>query len=46
MDIVKVVYKGTPERLFPAAAFNVKHHLVKLLKENKVQNNDEKWRCI
>ncbi|KAL7744622.1 hypothetical protein ACLKA6_017133 [Drosophila palustris] len=37
MDVVKVVYKETPEQLWPAAAYNVDHHLSKLHKEGKLQ---------
>uniref|UniRef100_A0A1L8E4T4 Beta-lactamase-like protein 2 homolog n=1 Tax=Nyssomyia neivai TaxID=330878 RepID=A0A1L8E4T4_9DIPT len=36
LDIVKVVYKDTPVEMWPAAAYNVNHHLQKLLKEGKV----------
>lgn len=36
-DIVKIIYIDTPERLLKAAASNVNHHLIKLLKENKVK---------
>ncbi|KAL0101608.1 hypothetical protein PUN28_019026 [Cardiocondyla obscurior] len=36
MDIVKKIYKDTPEKLWLAAAFTVGHHLQKLQKEGKV----------
>lgn len=45
MDVVRVVYKETPEQLWPAAAYNVDHHLSKLHKEGKLQvsgQDDEK----
>lgn len=41
MDIVKKVYVDTPETLHQAAAYNVRHHLVKLMKENKVSQVTE-----
>ncbi|KAH8369026.1 hypothetical protein KR200_004088 [Drosophila serrata] len=46
MDVVRVVYKETPENLWPAAAYNVNHHLSKLQKEGKLRldktdNKDE-----
>lgn len=36
-EIVKIIYIDTPEKLLKAAACNVNHHLVKLLRENKVK---------
>lgn len=41
LDVVKVVYKETPEQLWPAAAYNVSHHLSKLLKEQKLRLSSE-----
>ncbi|KYN15843.1 PREDICTED: endoribonuclease LACTB2 isoform X2 [Trachymyrmex cornetzi] len=47
MDIVKLIYKGTPEKLWLAAAFTVGHHLRKLAKEGKVLQEEEGgWRRI
>ena len=40
-----MVYKETPEQLWPAAAYNVGHHLEKLQREGKLKcivNDDEK----
>lgn len=41
MDVVRVVYKETPEQLWPAAAYNVDHHLSKLNKEGKLQVSEQ-----
>ncbi|XP_017474855.1 PREDICTED: beta-lactamase-like protein 2 homolog [Rhagoletis zephyria] len=46
MDVVHDVYKETPEQLWPAAAYNVGHHLEKLQREGKLKfiaQNDEKY---
>ncbi|KAG6444077.1 hypothetical protein O3G_MSEX003162 [Manduca sexta] len=47
MDLVKIIYVETPEALWPAAAFNVNHHLSKLTKERKVKcvniEGENKW---
>ena len=37
LDLVKILYKGTPESLWMAAAINVNHHLRKLTKEQAVE---------
>ena len=41
MDLVKVIYTETPEKLHSAAAVNVTYHLNKLEKENKVKKEAE-----
>ncbi|KAM0727995.1 Endoribonuclease LACTB2 [Formica fusca] len=41
MDIVKLIYKDTPENLWIVAAFTVNHHLHKLQKEGKVLQEQE-----
>lgn len=43
MDVVKIVYTETPEKLLVAAAYNVNHHLIKLSKENRVKQIGGLW---
>ncbi|XP_030374518.1 beta-lactamase-like protein 2 homolog isoform X2 [Scaptodrosophila lebanonensis] len=40
LDVVREVYKETPEELWPAAAYNVGHHLSKLEKEGKLLSGE------
>lgn len=42
-DLVKMIYDGLPEKLAKAAECNVNHHLVKLLRENRVKKENDKW---
>ena len=46
MDIVKIVYKETPEKLWKAAQVNVGHHLEKLLDEKQVIRLGEIWKSL
>ncbi|XP_059607983.1 beta-lactamase-like protein 2 homolog [Phlebotomus argentipes] len=41
LDIVKNIYKDTPTEMWPAAAYNVNHHLKKLAKEGKVVESEK-----
>lgn len=42
-DLVKMIYVDIPEKLIKAAETNVNHHLVKLLKEQRVRKHDGVW---
>lgn len=47
MDIVKIIYVGVPEHLHRSAASNVKQHLLKLQKENRVESPDgQRWKMV
>lgn len=46
MDIVAQIYINTPKNLYEAAAYNVEHHLTKLLKENKIKQIDSTFQYI
>lgn len=42
-DLVRMIYANLPNNLAKAAECNVNHHLVKLLKENRVKKENNKW---
>ncbi|XP_018568623.1 beta-lactamase-like protein 2 homolog [Anoplophora glabripennis] len=42
-DLVKLIYVDLPEKLTKAAEANVNHHLIKLLKEQRVRKLDGLW---
>ncbi|XP_066903270.1 beta-lactamase-like protein 2 homolog isoform X2 [Halyomorpha halys] len=43
LDIVKIIYKDTPESLYLAASNNVNQHLLKMEKEGIVHKNERGW---
>lgn len=45
-EVVNQIYTDLPDNLFKAATYNVNHHLLKLLRENKVAQVNDKWQII
>ncbi|XP_076670339.1 endoribonuclease LACTB2 [Andrena cerasifolii] len=46
MDIAKHMYTDNANIMWEAAAYNVEHHLLKLLREGKVKGEKGKWQSI
>ncbi|XP_022914086.2 beta-lactamase-like protein 2 homolog [Onthophagus taurus] len=46
MQLVEAIYIETPKELYLAAAYNVQHHLTKLVREKKVKEIDGNYQYI
>ncbi|XP_056644946.1 beta-lactamase-like protein 2 homolog [Diorhabda carinulata] len=44
-DLVRIIYVNLPENLVKSAQSNVNHHLVKLLREQRVKKLDDRWQA-